>query len=500
MQISSIYKGTIAGLLTLCGVWAASAQAQAPAQDLTWEVPGQTQLDPAAGGDIRLVEPTLMRDGKVMNAAVRMEFPALKVKNTGATVLTPMIVNGIDTLKLPSVGIYGRTGWYMANRNGRMPLGGQAGQTLRYEKHLVPIDYAQRVRYEAWMDGADLIVVRSDYGCAGCSEGVTTSELAHYKNVTYQPTFIYQAAVAEATKIRELSGRAYVDFPVNRTEIYPDYRRNAIELAKIIGTIDSVKNDKDITVTRIEIKGFASPEGSYANNTRLAKGRTEALKQYVQTLYHFPAGFIQTDYEPEDWAGLREFVAGSSLEHRAEILAIIDDVALDLDVKDRRIQARYGEEYKFLLQNIYPGLRHSDYKIEYSIRTFSEVEEIREVLRTQPQKLSLNEIYLAAQGLEPGSDAYNDIFETAVRMFPGEPTANLNAANSAMQRGDLTSAAKYLEHAGESPEATYARGVLAARQGDFATGIALIERAIAEGIRDDQGILDHVREAARYAN
>ena len=449
---------------------------------------------------IRITHPSIVRNGSAMQVEMGIEFPDLKVKSTEATVLTPMIVNGIDTLKLPSVSIYGRTSWYMSNRNRRMPLGGNEGVVLRDDKALQPIDYTQRVRYAEWMNGAELIVERTDYGCAGCSQGRRVSELGRYKNVVYEPTFIYQAAVAEAAKTRELSGRAYVDFPVNRTEIHPDYRRNRIELAKIIGTIDSVKNDRDITVTSITIKGFASPEGSYANNTRLAKGRTEALKSYVQRLYRFDAGFIRTDYEPEDWAGLREYVAHSGMEHRDEILAIIDDPYLDPDIKDKRIQARYGDEYRFLLTEVYPGLRHSDYRIEYTIRTFSDPAEIREVLRTAPQKLSLNEIYLAAQGLEAGSEAYNEVFETAVRMFPSEAAANLNAANAAMQRGDLVSAARYLERAGESPEATYARGVLAALNKDFETGLRLVEQAVEAGVSDEQGILEHLREAAKYAN
>ena len=451
--------------------------------------------------EIRITNPSIVRSGGAMNVEMGFEFPSLVVRSTGATVLTPMIVNDLDTLKLPSVSIYGRTSWYMSNRNDRMPLGGNEGTVLRHKRNLEPLSYSQRVRYENWMNGSELIIERADYGCAGCSEGTEVSELARYKNVIYEPTFVYKEAVAEAVKTRELAGRAYIDFPVNRTEIYPDYRRNRIELTKIIGTIDSVKNDRDITVRLIEIKGFASPEGSYANNTRLAQGRTEALRQYVQRLYHFPWNFIRTDYEPEDWAGLREYVAGpnSMVMHRAEILEIIDDPFLDKDIKDKRIQARYGDDYRFLLQNIYPALRHSDYRIEYTIRGFSDPAEIREMMRTSPQKLSLNEIYLAAQGLEPGSAEYNEIFETAVRMFPSEPVANLNAANAAMQRGDLVGAERYLERAGESAEATYARGVHAALSKDYVRALELVERAIREGLKDGQGILEHLREVAMYA-
>lgn len=477
MRISNIYMGVIAGLA--CLMSAAPAMADTPES-------------------VVITRPTLDREGGVMNVSMGIEFCDLRVKSSGAMILTPMIVNELDTLKLPSVGVYGRTGWYMADRNRRMPLGGSEGSVIMYDKNLAPIDYAERVRYAEWMNGAQLIVKRTDYGCAGCSQSEGESVLAQYRNVVYTPVFIYREAVAERVKSRELSGRAYIDFPVNRTEIHPDYRRNSVELAKIIGTIDSVKNDSDITVTLIEIKGYASPEGDYANNERLARGRTEALRNYVQGLYHFPAGFIKTDYEPEDWAGLREYVAGSTMAHRDEILAIIDDPVLDIDIKDRRIQARYGDEYRFLLANVYPGLRHSDYRIEYTIRTFSDPAEIRRLLRTAPQKLSLNEIYLAAQGLEPGSDEYNEIFETAVHLFPADPVANLNAANAAMQRGDLTSAARYLASAGDSAEATYARGVYAALRGDYGEALRLVEQAVREGWRDTAGVLDHLHEVAKY--
>ena len=462
--------------------------------------PAVNPVNPVNPEGIHMANPTFVRNGATMQVDLVFEFPDLAVRSTGATVLTPMIVHEIDTLKLPSVSIYGRTNWYMSRRNRRMPLGGNAGTVLLYEKPLEPVTYSQRVPYAEWMDGAELLVERTDYGCAGCSEDTQVSVLARYKRVIYNPVFIYQTPAAEAVKTRELAGRAYIDFPVNQTEIRPDYRRNSAELAKITGTIDSVKNDRDVTVTSITIKGFASPEGSYASNERLASGRTEALKRYVQSLYRFDRNLIRGDYEPEDWAGLREYVAGSRLPHRDGILSLIDDPTLAPDPKEQQLRRAYPEEYKFLLAEVYPGLRHSDYRIEYTIRTFSDPAEIREVLRTAPQKLSLNEIYLAAQGLEPGSEAYNEVFETAVRMFPGEPAANLNAANAAMQRGDLTGAARYLDRAGESPEATYARGVLAALQGDYATAISRVEQALRGGINCDAGILDHLREVAKHVN
>lgn len=127
------------------------------------------------------------------------------------------------------------------------------------------------------------------------------------------------------------------------------------------------------------------------------------------------------------------------MKNRNAILGLIRS-ELEADTKEKMIKSSYPEDYQFLLKNVYPGLRHSDYVVKYTVRTYTSAEDIRRIMKTQPQKLSLRELYIAAQGLEPGSEEYNEAFEIAVRMFPEDETANLNAANAAMAKGDLKGA------------------------------------------------------------
>ena len=182
-------------------------------------------------------------------------------------------------------------------------------------------------------------------------------------------------------------------------------------------------------------------------------------QKHIGQLYHFADNIIQTDYEPEDWAGLRRYVEQSNIDHRTEIMAMIDS-DMEPDAKEAKIKRTYPQEYRFMLQNFYPALRHTDYRIDYNIRTFSEADEIRRIMEEQPQKLSLNEFYLVAGKYEPGTDEFTDVFETAVRMFPNDEIANLNAANAAIRRDDFATARRYLDKAGDSAEAIYARGAL----------------------------------------
>ena len=116
--------------------------------------------------------------------------------------------------------------------------------------------------------------------------------------------------------------------------------------------------------------------------------------------------------------------------------------------------------------------------------TTNDVDHIRELVSTRPQNLSLEEFYLASQGLDPESELFQEIFDVAVRMYPDDAIANLNAANVAMQRGDLKSAKKYIVRAGNMPEAIYARGVLAVLQENFEAARGFFLTAAALGIKE----------------
>jgi len=421
--------------------------------------------------------------GDYMTVDMLLDLEDLEVESNRAVLLTPRIANGPDSVDLPSVGIYGRRRYYVYVRNGESMLSGRDELSYKASQKPADIAYNKMLPYAEWMNGASLTLHRSDYGCCSTLLSEQAGALGNYaEEVEFFPVLVYvQPRTAGQVKSRSLEGSAYIDFPVDKTEIHPDFRRNAVELGKIRATIDSVRNDRDITITQVWLKGYASPESPYVHNRDLAMGRTAALKEYIGWLYHFADGVIATDYEPEDWAGLRRYVAQSALEHREEILALIDS-DLDPDKKEWRIKTAYPAEYRFLLQECYPALRHTDYRIAYIVRSYTDPDEIEQVMLTQPQKLSLDEFNLVAQKYEPGTERFTEVFETAVRMYPDDPTANLNAANAAMRRDDHAAAARYLAKAGDSPEAVYARAALAIRMKDYETARRYLAEAKELGV------------------
>lgn len=448
----------------------------------------QTVLD-----DIKINDAGLNRNDSYMTADMDIDLSGFALSSNRAVILTPYIVKDTIRQALPSLGFYGKNRYYYYVRNGQDRPGGKADTAYRDNDMPEYLPYLANVPYEAWMQGAQLVLEKKVYGC--CTKELETSSCSLDKYLIYEPEYVYVRPPKVGTKkSRSLEGVAYVDYPVSQTVIYKDYHNNRTELAKIEDLIDSVKFDPDVTITSIFVKGYASPESPYDNNTRLAKGRTQAIKQYVLDLYNdIEADLISTAFEPENWEGLREYLVKSKLPNKKAIIALVDGPDKP-DRKEWLIKSRYPADYKVLLKDCYPFLRRTDYRIEYDIHSFTDVEHIKQLVKTRPQKLNLDEFYLAAENLEPGTEDFQEVFDVAVRMFPEDKIANLNAANVAMQRGDYRSADNFISRAGDGAEAVYARGVWYALQGDYTKAISFFETSKSLGISEAVTALDIVNQ------
>ncbi len=418
-----------------------------------------------------------------------LDLSGLKVKSDREVSLFPVLQMGDSAVTLPKVVVAGRNRYIQNQRKRKLAAGEQL-----VRPGSAPVDYSTVVAYKPWMETALVSLAEDWCGCGFSLLETKSNPLAQLdlREKTFEPQWAYISPSVTTRKEMKAEGKAYIDFRVNRTEIDPVYRRNPQELRNIQDTIDIIKNDPDSRIERITITGYASPEGSYENNVRLAKGRTVALADYVRSLYAFPDSVLRTASVAEDWAGLIRYVEGSSIDHRDEILTLIADTDLAPDPREWRLKKNYPEQYKFLLENVYPGLRHSDYTIEYVVSNFTDPVKIAQVMKENPRKLSLHELYVLAQTLPSDSPEFREVFEVAVRLFPDDTTANLNAGITAISFGDLESAERYLPKAGDSPKAVYARGLLAAKKGDYAEAQTLLTQAAGLGVTEATDALEQL--------
>lgn len=423
-----------------------------------------------------------------VDVAFKLNLSNLKLKAEQQLILTPMLAADGDTTALQPVIINGRSQQIRMMRASKRAKKYAEGKepivVLRKNGTEQSISYSQTIMRKQPLE-SDVLQLFAAQDLCGCGDlqDQDRTLLANIDNLdAWMPAIAFVKPAAEARKQRAEKGEAYLSFRVNKTDIVVDLFDNTRELAKITKTIDLVRDDKNVEITGINIHGFASPDGPYANNERLARERAASLKNYVSHLYTIDNKLFSSNSTPEDWNGFRHKVQQSQLANKEEILKIANS-NLAPDDKDKRIRQLYPQDYAVIMSDIYPRLRHSDYTVSYTVRPFS-VEEAKQILKTRPQQLSLQEMYLVAQTMEEGSAEFNEVFDIAVRMFPNDPIANLNAACADLQRRDVTSAEKHLLKAGNSAEALNARGALAVMKKDYALARQLFADAATAGSAD----------------
>lgn len=438
--------------------------------------------------DVRFSDVHVAQNGEFMTLGLTVNLDSLKLGTNRQLIFTPQLRTEGDTLCFPQIVVNGRRQQIMYERGVKQHFTNAAKVVERTNGKKQQIGYQATVPLSAVLRNYDIVVHEDHCGCGDLTDG---NDMGIYRKRKPFITFVHPKA--ESRKERSLDKRAYIDFPVNRTELHPDYRRNPIELDSIIRTINLLKDDPNLSVSKIEIHGFASPESPYTHNDYLARNRAKTLKDHVRRMVNLPDEIFSVAHTAEDWDGLVQFITGSNLEHKEEIAAIASDGSLDPDTREQKIRSLYPDEYRFMLSTWYPALRHSDYHITYVVKPFS-VEQAKTLIHTKPQQLSQEEMFLVAKTCKPGSEEFNEIMEIAVRMFPDNADANLNAACTRLEAGDAIGAEAYLKKAGDSPDAINARGVCCLLKGDTEEACRLFRKA---GTPDAKKNLENEEQTTR---
>lgn len=145
--------------------------------------------------------------------------------------------------------------------------------------------------------------------------------------------FAYLQPKAEEIKQRDIQAECFLDFEVNKVNIRPEYMNNPQELAKIRKMIDELKSDPNVKVNRLDIIGYASPEGTLAANKRLSEGRAMALRDYLAYRYDFPRNQYYIVFGGENWDGLEKALETIEVEYKDEVLDIIRNIPIEKEEK-----------------------------------------------------------------------------------------------------------------------------------------------------------------------
>lgn len=422
--------------------------------------------------------------------------------------LTPELTTGEQALEMPYIEIQGKR---RGRLNDRWEALRSKKQTYREpyctvrvspdSKHGAGTDtlvgYRMAIPYEAWMDDARLVVHQEIIGCHNEFQLLTfamDSRVALESREPYVPTFeTVLIEPAAEVKRRSRQGQAFLDFPVNQSVINPGYRRNPEELAKIDEAIFDIQNNSDAQIQGLYIHGSASPEGGYANNDRLARDRSFALRNCMMDRLGLSGRMFVVDYTAEDWDGLKALVLDSNIAYRDEIVDIIENTSDPERREARLIRLGGGVPWRTMLRDMFPALRCVQYQIDYSVRDFT-MDEVVTIIGRRDDLLSHRELFMGALTYGKDTPQYDEIFiDRIIRNFPDDPAALNNAAAVLIERGESVTARRYLDRAGENPATWNNRGILYMQAGDLDSAEALFDRAAAGGVEQAVSNLEQLR-------
>ncbi len=404
--------------------------------------------------DVKITDTTFVKDNREVTLRMDLDISGLRVGTQHTVALIPVYVSadGSRTQDFPSVVIDGKTRRKIYLRSQKLgtvdapPFHDETAQVIlrSRDKENLAYEYEAVLPYERWMLNGRVELREKVHGCVNCEKGLSRIPLIGDALPEYMPDYKTRKLEPEPEPIKERHKKsvARIQFKWDDYVILENYRNNRAELDTVINSILYVKENPDMEIVRINIDGYASPEGTIAHNEILSKNRAIALSEYVKKVMKFNDSVMHVNWHGEDWTGFTRMMLKDNrypyLPRRAELVEILkDSLSMNSDQLQERMEALEpkAEIYGRLLDELYPELRRNEYVITYNVRNF-DVEEAKEIIKTNPELLSLKEIYMVAGTYTKGTPEYEWTMDTAAKVYPKSACVLNDMAHELMEAED----------------------------------------------------------------
>ena len=270
---------------------------------------------------------------------------------------------------------------------------------------------------------------------------IATSEL-------YRRTVAGMAPVLAADsfqRITQIRQEASIKFLVAQTQLRKSELNNN-SVTEFVQLLQRINYEREsMRLNNIEVSGYASPEGRFTMNDRLASGRQNVSENYVRQQLKFSRLDAPVDvrYTAEDWEGFQELVRASNIQDKDVILRVL---SMYDDPEEREQQIRnMSEAFQELADGVLPELRRARLIANYEVIGRND-DQIREQFKADPAELSIEELLYAAM-LTSDQNEQMKIYQEAVKLYSADPRAYNNIGRIYYMQGNFERARKFFQQA-----------------------------------------------------
>lgn len=377
---------------------------------------------------------SLAHDGTNVTVSFDVDTDVRDLPSNRKEVIMPYIYNGKDTLWLDMMEVYGK-GRYKRERQVNHIQGDKdwelgENQVMKGEIY----HYTSQVPLKRWMKSANLGIRRQLVGCA-CEKELAEENLAEGIALFEEPQMparrIPEYVLVDASREWDFGqDELEIIFKVSKIEIDSSVFNNEVTFGKILAAVDKIHSNPHYKIDKIEVAGYASPEGRPAFNKWLGENRAKALINYIiehRPEYNLTMDDFRIRNGEENWVGLRRVVAASEIENKDRVLEIIDDETIPSELKKDKIKwIDHGKTWKKMLDEIYPHLRCARYLAVYYDSTNDEAVDIINQANALIREGKYAEAYEHVKPVEDDMRAFNTVgvtfmmqgeFEEAMKWF-----------------------------------------------------------------------------------
>lgn len=310
---------------------------------------------------------------------------------------------------------------------------------------------------------------------------------------------VYSTTPAEAPdnfqKLIKDSYDANILFLIQQAELRSS-ELNSSNLAAWKDLVKSADNNPKQKVN-VEVLAYASPDGGYELNQKLAEKREKNTSTYLGKEFdkqNIDAS-IYANYTAQDWEGFRKLVEASSLQDKDLVLRVLSMYTDPID-REREIK-NISYVYKDLAETILPQLRRS--RLVANVETIGKTDtELKQAISSNPTSLSIDELLytatldgtpkeqiytLATQKYSNDYRGWNNLgayyfangkidqakqaFQKAQQLNSNAAEANMNMGLLSLADGNISRAEQLIGQASNANTVNEAMGLLYLKQGDY---------------------------------
>ncbi|MBO4720546.1 MAG: tetratricopeptide repeat protein [Prevotella sp.] len=290
-----------------------------------------------------------------------------------------------------------------------------------------------------------------------------------------------QAAIAPDAyqRISKQKQEANIKFLIQQATLRKsELKNNSVQ--EFVKMLEKINADREgLSLENVEVSAYASPDGGFSINDRLANERQKVSEDYVnEELKKIKMDAnVDAKYTAQDWEGFQELVKASDIQDKDVILRVL---SMYKDPEEREQQIKnISSAFRELAEGILPQLRRSRLTINYETVGRSD-DQILQQIKDDATKLSIEELLYGAS-LKEDLNAKEDIYKLATEIYPNDARAFNNLATIQYARSNYDAARQYIQKAqaisASLPETKANLGMLALKAGDVKTAEQLIAGA-----------------------